>query len=585
MTSSSRPPVVVLLGGPSAEHDVSVVSGTAIAEALSETGHDVAQVLIDLDGRWWWLPADHRRADRPAAAYDDPAGLGADGPIAAGAALDRLAGLRPGAGRVHRPPRPVRRGRHRPGPARGGRPGLHRLRRGGVGAGHGQGAVQADEPRHRAAGRRVARGPRGPLGGRPRRRPDRAGGLRRRHRRRAADDQAVRARELGRDDPGAHARRTGRGARPGLPLRRRRAGRGLRRRRPRPRGLDHRQRPRPARGVRPGRDRVRPRVLRLRREVHARPVRELDPRRGARGDPPGPAQDRPRRVPGDRRRGLRPGRLPARRRRRLPVRDQHDPGLHPDQPLSDDAGRGRLHLRRRLRPDRRPGGRTPRVASRPSGSRPRTCRDERTPARATVPDARPDAPDAIRPASLGRAVDRPGRRGAGDARLGGGDLRRRGVAGLRLHEDPARGRPVHRPGGGRGAPSPAARGENLFRLSTGPLLAALERLPTVDHARIDVRLPATLAVTIDEREPVLVWRAGDARYLAAADGTLFAKLGDDAAGRRCGRSARGRRQPGRFEHPRGRVAARPRSTSMRRPGWPRSGRPTSAARRSRWPSR
>jgi D-alanine-D-alanine ligase-like ATP-grasp enzyme len=33
-----RPPVVVLLGGPSAEHDVSVVSGTAIAEALAEEG-------------------------------------------------------------------------------------------------------------------------------------------------------------------------------------------------------------------------------------------------------------------------------------------------------------------------------------------------------------------------------------------------------------------------------------------------------------------------------------------------------------------------------------------------------------------
>ena len=95
MTSSPRPPVVVLLGGPSAEHDVSVVSGTAVAEALSDAGHDVEQVLIDLEGRWWWLPADHRRADRPAAAYDDPGGLGADGPIAAGAALDRLAGLRP----------------------------------------------------------------------------------------------------------------------------------------------------------------------------------------------------------------------------------------------------------------------------------------------------------------------------------------------------------------------------------------------------------------------------------------------------------------------------------------------------------
>ena len=34
MNDATRPPVVVLLGGPSAEHDVSVVSGTAIAEAL-----------------------------------------------------------------------------------------------------------------------------------------------------------------------------------------------------------------------------------------------------------------------------------------------------------------------------------------------------------------------------------------------------------------------------------------------------------------------------------------------------------------------------------------------------------------------
>src|SRR5260221_93921 len=38
MTESSRPPVVVLLGGPSAEHDVSVVSGTAIAAALVAQG-------------------------------------------------------------------------------------------------------------------------------------------------------------------------------------------------------------------------------------------------------------------------------------------------------------------------------------------------------------------------------------------------------------------------------------------------------------------------------------------------------------------------------------------------------------------
>ena len=74
---SARPPLVVLLGGPSAEHDVSIVSGTAIAAALADEGHAVEQVLIDLDGGWWWLPPGHARDDRPAAAYDDPATLGA----------------------------------------------------------------------------------------------------------------------------------------------------------------------------------------------------------------------------------------------------------------------------------------------------------------------------------------------------------------------------------------------------------------------------------------------------------------------------------------------------------------------------
>jgi D-alanine-D-alanine ligase len=90
-----HPPIVVLLGGPSAEHDVSIVSGTAIAEALVEAGDDVRQVLLDLDGGWWWLPAGHRRDGRPGAAYDDPAALGAEGPVTAGAALDRLAGQAP----------------------------------------------------------------------------------------------------------------------------------------------------------------------------------------------------------------------------------------------------------------------------------------------------------------------------------------------------------------------------------------------------------------------------------------------------------------------------------------------------------
>ncbi len=92
---TAHPPIVVLLGGPSAEHDVSIVSGTAIAEALIERGDDVRQVLIDLSGQWWWLPPDHRRGGRPADAYDDPSALGGEPARSAGAALDRLAATDP----------------------------------------------------------------------------------------------------------------------------------------------------------------------------------------------------------------------------------------------------------------------------------------------------------------------------------------------------------------------------------------------------------------------------------------------------------------------------------------------------------
>jgi D-alanine-D-alanine ligase len=90
-----RPPIAVLFGGPSAEHDVSIVSGTAIAEALAGAGHQVSLAYIDLDNRWWRLPDDHRRAERGGAAYDDPRTLGADHPHTAGEAIDRLAAREP----------------------------------------------------------------------------------------------------------------------------------------------------------------------------------------------------------------------------------------------------------------------------------------------------------------------------------------------------------------------------------------------------------------------------------------------------------------------------------------------------------
>lgn len=87
----SATPVAVVFGGPSAEHDVSIVSGTAIADALAGSGYPVESWLVDLDGRWWRLPDGHRRDGRPQAAYDAPVALGAEGPASAADALALLA--------------------------------------------------------------------------------------------------------------------------------------------------------------------------------------------------------------------------------------------------------------------------------------------------------------------------------------------------------------------------------------------------------------------------------------------------------------------------------------------------------------
>lgn len=93
--ASGRPPVAVILGGPSAEHDVSVVSGNAIAASLVRSGFAVQRVLIDLRGGWWWLPgADDATApgghDLPLQAYDEAAALGAEGPFSPATAVELL---------------------------------------------------------------------------------------------------------------------------------------------------------------------------------------------------------------------------------------------------------------------------------------------------------------------------------------------------------------------------------------------------------------------------------------------------------------------------------------------------------------
>ena len=69
LRAGSLPPVLVLYGGQSAESDVSVISGTAIAAALLDAGLDVTQAHIARDGSVRQLPSGHRRGDLPGAAY------------------------------------------------------------------------------------------------------------------------------------------------------------------------------------------------------------------------------------------------------------------------------------------------------------------------------------------------------------------------------------------------------------------------------------------------------------------------------------------------------------------------------------
>ena len=69
-------------------------------------------------------------------------------------------------------------------------------------------------------------------------------------------------------------------------------------------------------------------------------------------------------------------------------------------------------------------------------------------------------------------------------------------------------------------------GVNLFTLATDPLEARLRELPTVAAARVTVRLPDSLSVSLTEREPVMIWQVAERRLLAGADGVLFARLGE-----------------------------------------------------------
>ena len=165
-----------------------------------------------------------------------------------------------------------------------------------------------------------------------------------------------------------------------------------------------------------------------------------------------------------------------------------------------------------------------------------------------------------------------------------GDLRRRRLVRVRstrtLQVEGARYTDPRR---GRAGPRRRRAAQNLFGLSTAPLRGrarvAADRPRGAGRRRA---CPDTLAVTHrGARRRSWSGRSGTRRYLADADGTLFALLPDQPPARRRGLPVIDDQRAD-VGQPRCRARRSIRSTSTRRPASPRSSRPTSAARRPRW---
>ena len=279
----------------------------------------------------------------------------------------------------------------------------------------------------------------------------------------------------------------------------------------------------------PGEIARRPRVLRLRRQVHARPVRVDDQRRGHARRAGRHPQARPRRLSRDGLRGLRAGRLPARGRpssscprstrsrgsrrsacsRRCPAAGGYDfaavcsrvvdlaleraagprpaPARPPPTCRADDARRRGAAARRGTAP-RAAARRTPRPsgAARPASRRPAPARCSRCSSRRR----------ALRRDQLGRLRHAP-------------------------HDGHRRDLDVRGRGRSRRSPSPTAR--TCSRSAPATWRRGSRCIPAIRGASITVALPDEVRVDVAERVALLAWEVGGERYLVDEDGLLFAR--------------------------------------------------------------
>ncbi len=69
-------------------------------------------------------------------------------------------------------------------------------------------------------------------------------------------------------------------------------------------------------------------------------------------------------------------------------------------------------------------------------------------------------------------------------------------------------------------------GVSVFWVNADATAAKVEALPNVKSARVEVRLPAYVTITIEERTPELMWRTGSANWWIDAEGTVVPPRGD-----------------------------------------------------------
>lgn len=75
----------------------------------------------------------------------------------------------------------------------------------------------------------------------------------------------------------------------------------------------------------------------------------------------------------------------------------------------------------------------------------------------------------------------------------------------------------------------AAHGQNALLVDSQSLSTRIEAVPGVASARVDVRLPGRLLVTLDEEAPAVVWQTRAVQLVADAEGTIIGQVARDSA--------------------------------------------------------